>query len=680
MLDAALAYAALGIPVFPLVPRSKEPATAHGFKDATTDAALIREAWGAHPDCNVGGRMGGGIVCIDLDVDEAYDAREWLADWEAEHGRLPETATAVTGREGVHLFYRVGREVRPSANGELHVDVRGDGSYVVMAPSVHPNGRAYYWDLDPEDVGIADADANVYALIDAVRPGRADRERPTVREVREGEGRNDYLYRLGCSLRGQGLGDDAVEAALSSTNAASCVPPLGKAELSKIVRSVCSHEPGMSDEAKATVATNGDKPKPKPFDHVRVADEMLADRCACYIDGAPAVWDGMRYRVGWDALDLAIIKAAPRSKMKDRSEVRDYLRLVMPHEKAAPEKYIAFDNGVLDVETGDLLAPTPSLRIPSVIPHSWRPFAQSDYLDQTLTRLACGDPSVEMNLCEVLGLCMMRSAKYGYAAVLLGKQGDNASNGKSTYIKLLANVLGDENYVAMDLETIGEKYQAAQLMGKLANLGDDISSNFKRSLGLSIVKKVITGDAIYSDVKNKPGVTFATTCTLVLSANRFPNMEDADDGIMRRLHPIRFNAKFSPSDPDYDPDVSKKLAQEEVVEAAIKRGVAGLRRVMRNNGLTPNDESVKIVGQIRVDNSSLLQWMDDRGYTRESLVGWTAGTAYEDYRRWCEDSGVRHPFTKHNFGREVSDKLNLEARSVYDVEMGRTARRYFQRE
>ena len=37
LLKAALAYAAAGLAVFPLVPRTKEPATKRGFYDATTN-------------------------------------------------------------------------------------------------------------------------------------------------------------------------------------------------------------------------------------------------------------------------------------------------------------------------------------------------------------------------------------------------------------------------------------------------------------------------------------------------------------------------------------------------------------------------------------------------------------------------------------------------------------------
>ena len=52
-LKAALAYAASGLAVLPLNPRTKEPATKRGFCDATTNPETIRRFWRV-TDRNVG--------------------------------------------------------------------------------------------------------------------------------------------------------------------------------------------------------------------------------------------------------------------------------------------------------------------------------------------------------------------------------------------------------------------------------------------------------------------------------------------------------------------------------------------------------------------------------------------------------------------------------------------------
>ena len=47
--QVALAYAASGLRVFPVLAGRKEPATPHGVKDATTDPATIEAYWAAIP-------------------------------------------------------------------------------------------------------------------------------------------------------------------------------------------------------------------------------------------------------------------------------------------------------------------------------------------------------------------------------------------------------------------------------------------------------------------------------------------------------------------------------------------------------------------------------------------------------------------------------------------------------
>ena len=51
---AAYFYARAGIPVHPLQPGSKVPATKHGVDDASTDMRLVRDFWRDHPDHNIG--------------------------------------------------------------------------------------------------------------------------------------------------------------------------------------------------------------------------------------------------------------------------------------------------------------------------------------------------------------------------------------------------------------------------------------------------------------------------------------------------------------------------------------------------------------------------------------------------------------------------------------------------
>lgn len=147
MLAAALGIVAEhGWRVLPLAVKGKTPILKEWQKRASADAQQVREWWGKWAAANVGIATGNGLLVLDVDVGEGKAGEASLAALEAEHGALPPTLTAVTGSGGYHLFFSYEGKLGNSA-GKLGagLDTRGDGGYVVAAPSVHPNGKRYCW-------------------------------------------------------------------------------------------------------------------------------------------------------------------------------------------------------------------------------------------------------------------------------------------------------------------------------------------------------------------------------------------------------------------------------------------------------------------------------------------------------------------------------------------------------
>lgn len=258
--DAAERYASMGWAVFPLRPRGKEPRTKNGVKDACCDIEQVRAFWERFPDSNIGIAMGepsGGLVAIDVDEDgeSGKDGMAAVRAWERGHGELPETATALTGRGGTHMLYRM-RGVKNSVNAELAVDIRSTGGYIVAPPSIHPNGSAYAWECDPEEYPVADADDNVRAFVASVQPRPRERgERLSAKDAPKKGGRNNTLYRMACSLQAQDWDDDAIVHAITTYNADKCEPPLPEHEVEKLLESALSLPKGRT----STVAVRGER-------------------------------------------------------------------------------------------------------------------------------------------------------------------------------------------------------------------------------------------------------------------------------------------------------------------------------------------------------------------------------------------------------------------------------------
>jgi Bifunctional DNA primase/polymerase, N-terminal/Primase C terminal 1 (PriCT-1) len=237
MLDHALAYANAGHAVFP-VRRDKGPYTAHGFKDATTDEAVIRGWWQQHPEAGIGTPTGSGWFVLDVDNERALNTLE------LDHGPLPPTRQVVTPRPGRHIYLQGdvtnGRGALPDG-----IDVRGQGGYVLLPPSPHPKGN-YEW--RDADLDIAPAPA---WLLDLLRPQSANGQAPPSEGDIPAQQRNSTLASLAGTMRRRGFHEAAIAAALIVTNRDRCKPPLGDAEVRKIASSISRYP--AADDAVASL-------------------------------------------------------------------------------------------------------------------------------------------------------------------------------------------------------------------------------------------------------------------------------------------------------------------------------------------------------------------------------------------------------------------------------------------
>lgn len=161
---AAQWYAAHGVRVFPLRPRTKRPMHEGWPELATTDAATIRAWWEATPDANIGVVMGGPFDVLDLDTPDAInDTRDRLG------GAFPPDLGAVVTPRKSGLHFWIPATGRRRAIGILPgVDWLGAGGYAVAPPSfirwpddpahgITAGEGAYRWAGEPDLTGTADA-------------------------------------------------------------------------------------------------------------------------------------------------------------------------------------------------------------------------------------------------------------------------------------------------------------------------------------------------------------------------------------------------------------------------------------------------------------------------------------------------------------------------------------------
>jgi putative DNA primase/helicase len=139
---AALEYAHAGLPIFPC--RDKKPLVKNGFYDATADVPHVTNWWTTWPDAEIAMRCGVHSGRVVLDSDPRNGGDKSLAVLAERHGKA-NTLVARTPSGGFHFHFLCRGLTLPKCELAPGLDFQGEGSYVIMPPSVLPNGRTYTW-------------------------------------------------------------------------------------------------------------------------------------------------------------------------------------------------------------------------------------------------------------------------------------------------------------------------------------------------------------------------------------------------------------------------------------------------------------------------------------------------------------------------------------------------------
>lgn len=359
------------------------------------------------------------------------------------------------------------------------------------------------------------------------------------------------------------------------------------------------------------------------------------------------------YVEGQAEIEAAMIEHIPNLNRSKRTEITSYLDiLIRKNVKSGNANLIAFKNGIYNLDTGEMLDFSPDIIITNKINHNYNPDAYSELADKTLDKLACGDRDVRLLLEEAIGYCFFRRNELRKSFILTGDK----KNGKSTYLAVLKELLGDENTSALDLNELGDRFSSASLFGKLANIGDDIADDFISNP--AIFKKIVSGDWIKGENKGQKEFFFKPYCKLVFSANNIPRIKDKSGAVLDRLVIIPFDARFDKNDPDFDPYIKYKLIQEDSLEYLITLGLRGLKRVLESQEFTKSEKVQKSITEYQETNNPILLFFKED----IQIVNEPTNEVYKKYNEFCLANSFT-PMSNIEFSKQVKKHYDLEIKS-----------------
>lgn len=463
--------------------------------------------------------------------------------------------------------------------------------------------------------------------------------------MRDGDGRDSALYSYILTLNSAGFSKDESRECISIMNKYVLADPMSEEDIDRITR----------DEAfpKETFY------KGKSFLHNNFAQFMKNNDHIKRINGVLHIYSDGVYTGGNREIESVMVQHLPMLKAAQRSEVLKYLEIICPsNSQVADAKYIAFRNGILDITTGELRQFSPEIVITNRIPWEYDPEAYSEITDKTLNKIACYDPAIRALLEESIGYSFYRRNEMSKAFFLTGE----GSNGKSTFLDMLDNVVGESNKSSLGLEELDERFSIATLANKLVNTGDDISDEFLKGRAIANFKKLVSGNEVKAEFKGQDAFFMKPYTKFFFSANALPRTKSKGFGaLMRRLIIIPFNAKFSKSDPDYDPYITWKLREEDSMKYLVRLGVEGLKRVLEYNAFSESEKVQNEIKEYELENNPILLFLQEK--EDSDIVNQTTADVHRNYRMFCIENGFTE-MTLANFSKELNKRRGIVVKRV----------------
>lgn len=436
-----------------------------------------------------------------------------------------------------------------------------------------------------------------------------------------GDGRNQALFNYILTLQSSGFTVEECRECITLLNRYVLKESLSDSELEVILR---------DDAFKKPIFFDGNT-----LLHEKFAEYLKNAKHIVKINNQLHIFKDGIYVPGYRAIEGEMIQLIPHLRDAQRKEVLKYLELIAEPAKAADANFIAFKNGVYDVAHETMVPPSPDLILTNRIEHNFNPAAYSELMDSTLNKLACQDKDIRALLEECVGYCFYRRNELGKAFILTGDK----SNGKSTFLDVVAAILGEDNISTLDIKELGDRFSTSMMFGKLANIADDIGDDFLQGTQVSVFKKVVTGNRIKAERKGQDPFEFSPYVKILASANEIPRMKDKTGAVLRRLVIIPFNATFSKDDPDYRPFIKYDLMQPEALEYMIALGMEGLKRVISNRAFTVPTLVQEQLDEYEESNNPIIAFLKD--VELSELENEPTSDVYRRYNLFCTENSLQ---------------------------------------
>ena len=263
---------------------------------------------------------------------------------------------------------------------------------------------------------------------------------------------------------------------------------------------------------------------------------------------------------------------------------------------------------------------------------------------------------------EFVGASLVgRATGLQQALVLYG----SGNNGKSAFLEMAEAVFPEGSTCALPPQDWGSRFRTAGLVGKLANIVNEIPEN--EIVASALFKSVISGESVQGEHKMRTPFTFRPTAGHMFSANSLPATSDQSKGFWRRFIVVPFSRDMSQA-PNRRPNIAREIVQAEL-PGIVAWAIEGAARVMAQGGYSRCQASDDAIRRWRLEVDPVLCFFDERCVFDPSAQ-MPASVLYAAFKTWALDNGFRQ-VSSTKFGRRLRligvPSAHTRSGSVYPV-------------
>jgi putative DNA primase/helicase len=298
------------------------------------------------------------------------------------------------------------------------------------------------------------------------------------------------------------------------------------------------------------------------------------------------------------------------SSHRRRNEELSFIKAVkyepVVHWNNIAESEVPFENGVLSLTTAKIRQHDPSDYLENVIPHEYSHGVTSTLWERCLDDYFGSDEDGKQKIAalqEFFGYVLLPHARYKKALMLYSHSGDT---GKSTIKEMLEYLVGASGACHIGLDTMGDRFALAPIIGKRLNSVSEQSVNVRIADG-KFKELVGTQEPVQIERKGKDPFEYTPIAKHVICTNNLPRIDDTTNAVYNRLLVIELTRVVTKK----DTQIWNKLKAE--FPGILAWAVEGAKRLNAAGGeFTKVDSSEKLIGRYKSSQSPIGQFMTEK--------------------------------------------------------------------